>query len=100
MARLTTRLTLLFAAITSVAEAAPQGKGRQSCSNGATVGKAVYFITNEATNAVVALPIGRDGRISKGSKTKTGGAGKPATPDALIGQSALTVAGNVRQFSP
>lgn len=106
MARLTIELTLLFAAITSFTNAAPHAAGRQSCNNRPTVGKAVYFITNEAENAVVALPIGRDGKISKGSKTNTGGSGshsvdatgKPAMPDALVGQSALTVAGNVSHF--
>lgn len=69
------------------------------------MGKAVYFITNEAENAVVALPIAADGKLSAGTVTKTGGAGsialdgatgEPALPDALVGQSALTVAGNVR----
>lgn len=71
---------------------------------GVKVGKAIYFLTNEAENAVVALPIGKDGMLSAGTVTKTGGAGamsvnamtgQPATPDPLVGQSALTVAGNV-----
>lgn len=74
------------------------------CPGGAKVGKAVYFITNDKENAVVALPIAADGTLSAGTVTKTGGAGsiavdaatgEPATPDALISQSALTVAGNV-----
>ncbi|GAB1313409.1 hypothetical protein MFIFM68171_03619 [Madurella fahalii] len=68
----------------------------------AGTGRAVYFITNDETNAVVALPIGADGRLSVGTLTPTGGAGsvalnsdnQPATPDALVSQSALTVAGN------
>ncbi|SPO01732.1 uncharacterized protein DNG_04405 [Cephalotrichum gorgonifer] len=63
--------------------------------------KAVYFITNEEVNAVAALPIGPDGKLSKGTVTETGGAGSfglnstllPATPDALISQSAITVSG-------
>ena len=67
------------------------------------VGKAVYFITNDDVNAVAALPIGNDGTLSQGTVTETGGAGsialdadkQPATPDALVGQSALTIAGNV-----
>ncbi|KAK4234564.1 hypothetical protein C8A03DRAFT_37664 [Achaetomium macrosporum] len=67
------------------------------------VGKAVYLITNdEKTNAVVALPIGADGKLSLGTVTLTGGAGsvalnsdkQPATPDALVSQSALSIAGN------
>ena len=69
----------------------------------AAVGKAIYFITNEAENAVVALPIGADGMLSKGTVVKTGGAGantlnamgQPAAPDGLVGQSALTVVGKV-----
>lgn len=72
---------------------------------GAKVGKAIYFLTNEDTNAVVALPIGQDGKLSKGTVTETGGegsvavdgAGQPATPDALVGQSSITVSGKVRR---
>ena len=74
-----------------------------SCSSVST-GKAIYFITNDEANGVVALPIANDGTLSQGTVTKTGGAGsvavnadgQPATPDALVGQSALTMAGNVR----
>ncbi|KAF5012738.1 hypothetical protein FDECE_1231 [Fusarium decemcellulare] len=66
------------------------------------MGKAIYLLTNDEANGVVALPIGKDGTLSKGRVTMTGGAGsvavdadgKPATPDALISQSALTIAGN------
>jgi hypothetical protein len=65
------------------------------------MGKAIYLITNEETNGVLALPIGKDGTLSKGSITMTGGAGSvavdadgnPATPDALVSQSSLTIAG-------
>jgi hypothetical protein len=68
-----------------------------------SVGKALYLITNENQNAVVALPIAADGTIGQGTQTLTGGAGSvaldatgnPATPDALISQSSLKVAGNV-----
>lgn len=77
---------------------------QQQHHGGVKVGKAIYFLTNEAENAVVALPIDKDGMLSAGTVTKTGGAGsasingmtgQPATPDPLVGQSALTVAGNV-----
>lgn len=69
----------------------------------AMTGKAIYVLTNEKANGVLAIPIGQDGTLSKGKVTMTGGAGsvavdakgKPATPDALISQSALTIAGNV-----
>jgi hypothetical protein len=72
------------------------------CSNMAS-GKALYLITNDAENQVVALPIGMDGKLSMGMCMATGGAGSnaidgmtngPAQPDALVSQSALTVAGN------
>ncbi|EAQ89269.1 hypothetical protein CHGG_05888 [Chaetomium globosum CBS 148.51] len=69
----------------------------------APVGKAIYILTNDESNAVVALPIGPDGKLSAGTVTATDGAGsialnadnQPATPDALVGQSSLTIAGNV-----
>ena len=71
-----------------------------------TNGKAIYFLTNDKSNAVVALPIGQDGLLqAPGSKTATGGSGgngvtapdnKPAAPDALFSQGSLTIAGNVR----
>ncbi|WAO93401.1 Hypothetical protein NCS54_01094800 [Fusarium falciforme] len=83
-----------------------QTSSHPTCSPGmdraAAMGKAIYLLTNDEANGVVALPIGNDGTLSKGRVTMTGGAGsvavdadgKPATPDALISQSALTIAGN------
>ncbi|KAJ2904437.1 uncharacterized protein MKZ38_008110 [Zalerion maritima] len=68
----------------------------------ASTGQAVYFITNGVEeNAVVAVPIGADGTLSGGTTTGTGGQGsvavdadgQPAVPDALVGQSALSLAG-------
>jgi hypothetical protein len=90
-------LSLAPAALSAHASAIPRHT-RQ-----AAVGKAVYFITNGETNAVVALPIGPDGKLSPGKMTPTGGSGavalnsdnKPATPDTLVSQGALTIAGNV-----
>ncbi|KAF1839538.1 hypothetical protein BDW02DRAFT_487001 [Decorospora gaudefroyi] len=89
------------------AGAARQARGEVSCtqpqaSNGVNVGKAIYILTNDAENAVVAIPIGQDGMLSKGSVAKTGGAGsiavdamgQPAVPDPLISQSSLTLVGN------
>lgn len=69
-------------------------------------GKAIYMITNDKVNAVVAIPIGRNGllRASGTSSTPTGGEGangidgstnQPSAPDALFSQSSLTLAGNV-----
>ncbi|KAJ9299575.1 hypothetical protein DTO217A2_8092 [Paecilomyces variotii] len=64
--------------------------------------KAIYFITNDGNNAVAAVPIGDDGTLSGGTVTETCGKGansidgttnKPAAPDALLSQSAVSVAG-------
>jgi hypothetical protein len=103
MAALLSKSLLLLTAFTSITSAAPLEQRHK-----AATGKAVYFITNDAENAVVALPIGKDGMLSAGTVTKTGGAGSnsidgmtmmAAVPDALVGQSALTVVGNVRSIS-
>ena len=70
----------------------------------AATGKAIYLLTNDAENAVVALPIEKDGQLCRGTITKTEGAGSnfidgktmmKAMPDALASQSALTLAGEV-----
>ncbi|GJN84363.1 hypothetical protein PLIIFM63780_007919 [Purpureocillium lilacinum] len=61
------------------------------------------MITNDETNGVVALPVGSDGKLSKGTVTSTQGNGSvalhsdgnPGTPDALVSQSALTIAGKL-----
>ena len=69
--------------------------------------KAIYFITNAAQNAVVALKVNANGKVSAGSSTPTGGAGASgidgmknatAAPDSLFSQSALKAEGNVRGF--
>jgi hypothetical protein len=66
--------------------------------------KAVYFITNDATNgnAIVAMKVGADGKLSDGSVTKTGGKGgigiqkgAPAAVDPLFSQSAVRVGAGV-----
>ncbi|UNI22179.1 hypothetical protein JDV02_008091 [Purpureocillium takamizusanense] len=62
---------------------------------------AIYMMTNDEANGVIALPVRPDGLLSHGTVTKTGGAGSvalhsdgnPGTPDALVSQSALTIAG-------
>ncbi|KAK3903563.1 hypothetical protein C8A05DRAFT_43223 [Staphylotrichum tortipilum] len=97
---------LLTAALVTFAPGAattsyPRLSPRQNSTMAATA-KALYFITNDATNAIVALPIGPDGKLSPGTVTQTGGAGsaslksdgQPAAPDALVSQSALTIAGD------
>lgn len=93
---------LLLAFLFSAQEAA----SRPSCTpeqNAVAVGKAIYFLTNDQANGVVAIPIGADGTLSQGTVTGTGGCGsvalnsdnQPATPDALVSQSALTLVGDV-----
>ncbi|MCJ1466089.1 hypothetical protein MMC07_004708 [Pseudocyphellaria aurata] len=66
--------------------------------------KAVYFLTNEAKNSVVALKVHADGSLSDGSITLTGGSGASgissmnnatAGPDSLFSQSALKAEGNM-----
>lgn len=66
--------------------------------------KAVYFLTNDAKNSVVALKVDTDGTLSDGSITLTGGSGASgiesknnatAGPDSLFSQSALKAEGNV-----
>lgn len=66
--------------------------------------KAVYFMTNEAQNAVVALPVGMNGSLAMGTTTSTGGAGGSQVsmtdgtsngPDALGSQASVQVADNV-----
>lgn len=76
--------------------------------SGSAVGQAIYFLTNDDVNGVAAIPIGTDGKLTRGTVTETGGAGsvavnadnQPATPDALVGQSALAISGNVRRRPP
>ncbi|KAI2616881.1 hypothetical protein GGR54DRAFT_609236 [Hypoxylon sp. NC1633] len=80
-------------------------KRHQAPSDCEATGKAVYFLTNDAVNSVVALLINGDGSLSKnkvtvtpsggnGSNTINGATMQPAAPDALVSQSALTIAGN------
>lgn len=63
---------------------------------------AVYLITNEQYNAVLALPIQKNGQLAPGRLTLTSGSGanglvgsnnQAAAPDALFSQSSLTVSG-------
>lgn len=78
--------------------------GHPARCSAAAPGKALYLITNDQINKVVALRIGSDGSLSQGTSTATGGSGsnsidgstqQPAAPDALVSQGSLTVAGNV-----
>ncbi|KAL5415570.1 hypothetical protein PMIN06_009119 [Paraphaeosphaeria minitans] len=103
MAVLSRKLTIAIAALATLGEAAPWIPKNTPWHQQHTTGKAIYFITNEAENAVVALPIKRDGSLAAGKSTKTGGAGEvmiqaatgnPQHPDGLASQSSLTIVGN------
>lgn len=80
------------------------GNGGGNANIDAKPPKAVYFMTNEAANSIVAMRVTANGSLSQGSVTSTGGAGMngidsstggPAAPDALFSQGAVKVAGNV-----
>lgn len=101
------KLALLFAALSTLGETAPWTQKNSHMHQKSTTGKAVYFITNEAENAVIALSINSDGSLGDGRSTKTGGTGasmisaatgKLQAPDGLASQSALTLVHNVSEF--
>ncbi|OIW33070.1 hypothetical protein CONLIGDRAFT_695437 [Coniochaeta ligniaria NRRL 30616] len=90
--RAETLASVVLAALVLPVSALPQTTRSSS-------GKAIYIITNDAKNAVVAVRIGRDGQLSRGTTTETGGAGgsgvdsatnQTAAPDSLFSQSSLT----------
>lgn len=94
---------LILAAISTGGHTFPHN-GQENGRRLKQAGKAVYFITNEAANSIIALPIGSNGMLSNGKATETGGMGgnaldaatkQPAMSDVLFSQSALTIAGNV-----
>src|SRR4051812_15033310 len=97
-------LLLSLAPTVQQATALPKVGCAKNMGNSAN-GRAIYMIINERNNAVVAVPIGRDGLLAAGgSSTATGGAGangidgsnsQPAAPDPLFSQSSLTMSGNV-----
>lgn len=102
-----TALAPLLAPALGAPSCAKSGAGKAAGNNG----KAVYVMANQATNAVIAVPIAANGLLSAkaGSSTATGGAGasgidsatnESAGPDALFSQSSLKVAGNVCKTSP
>ena len=75
----------------------------------ASPGKAIYFLTNNAENAVISASIEEDGTLQGGSVTWTGGKGHSAFdmmknvtsgPDALLSQAALSIAGKVSPTRP
>ena len=81
-------------------------RGWPSWGSGYDDAKALYFMTNTATNAIVAIPIGQDGfpDVSAKTTTATGGMGGNTVsttngskngPDALNSQGSLQVAGDV-----
>ncbi|OCL08836.1 hypothetical protein AOQ84DRAFT_221484 [Glonium stellatum] len=91
-------LSVLLSSTISVSPSTPRDSIRK-----ATVGKAIYFITNDDDNAVIALSINLDGTLSRGTITSTGGAGSNVlavggmttqAPDALVAQSSLAIVDN------
>jgi hypothetical protein len=79
-----------------------------SASAGLAEPKAVYFLSNEKENAVVAFNVADGGALSGKTTTLTGGAGGngidgmtngPAGPDALFSQGAVRVVGSVCCFT-
>ena len=92
--------TLVFAALAATVSCRPSHPRW-----GAHPAKAVYFMTNEAQNAVVALSVAKDGSLSTWTMTATGAAGgslvsatdgTPNGPDALGSQGSVQVTDNVR----
>lgn len=89
---------LLVIAMMLLADATPLEPGLKTA-------KAIYFLSNDAINSVVALKVNADGTLSRdGSITLTGGSGAsgidaatnaPADDDVLFSQSALKAEGNV-----
>ncbi|KAL4938023.1 hypothetical protein BDV06DRAFT_232197 [Aspergillus oleicola] len=63
--------------------------------------KAIYVLTNNPDNAVIGVPIEKNGLLGHGKVAATGGIGQsgvdsdgvPAGPDSLFSQGAVTVAG-------
>ncbi|KAL4739207.1 hypothetical protein BDV11DRAFT_170240 [Aspergillus similis] len=63
--------------------------------------KAIYLLTNNAENAIVGVPIQKNGLLGDAQATLTGGVGEralqsdgqPAGPDSLFSQGAVAVAG-------
>jgi len=95
-----TTLLLLLASLTTRVTSLPT---ISACQQTAAKG-ALYLISNTKSNSVVSLRINNDGTISSGNSISTGGVGanavegaamKAAAPDALVSQSALTVANDV-----
>jgi hypothetical protein len=101
------KLSLVSAGLAGLAHPAfaRPASGSAECHR-TSVAKAIYIITNDpGQNAVLAIPVAQDGTLlDGGTLTPTGGVGsisidgatgQPAATDALVSQSALTIAGNV-----
>lgn len=101
----TTSAFLSFFALLCLAVAAPGTRPTAGRAGLAKNAKAVYLLSNEVENAVVALKVNRDGALSPGSVHLTGGKGAAGVDDAtnatadrdvLFSQSSLRIDGNVR----
>lgn len=95
---------LSFFALLSLGHAAPGTRPSAARKEHAKNAKAVYLLSNEVQNSVVALKVHRDGTLSPGSVHLTGGKGAAGIDDAtnatadrdvLFSQSSLRADGNV-----
>jgi hypothetical protein len=96
-------IALLLGCLATSAQSRSIDNGCSAPSQQNVQGKAAYFISNNNSNAVIAVAIGRDGKLSGGTSTPTGGNGAvsidgstnaPAQKDGLVSQSSLSIAGN------
>ena len=104
MVHFTSYVSATLAVATCVAGVAIPAGGMKT----AKAPKALYFMTNAADNAIVALPIGQDGKLGDGTITSTGGKGAqevdattgvPNAPDGLASQGSVKIAGGVSYIS-
>ncbi|KAK0749203.1 hypothetical protein B0T18DRAFT_427362 [Schizothecium vesticola] len=101
LASLAVALLGLLPAITALPSNAHLGPRQSRLRNA----RAIYFLTNNEDNAVIAAELGPDGLLTgRASSSLTGGLGGsgidaatnlPAAPDSLFSQSAITVLGNL-----
>lgn len=100
---------LTLTSLTSLTNAAPRKRPTAAPAGPSENAKAVYLLSNEVQNSVVALKVNPDGTLSPGSVHFTGGKGAAAIDDAtnatagrdvLYSQSSLKADGNVCSSPP
>lgn len=89
--------------VTQVVEAFPASYPRSSGPTWSSLGKALYFQTNEEKNGIVSVKIHENGTLSEGKLSYTNGTGASeisaatnmtAAPDGLSSQGSVTVVGH------